>query len=68
MRVQPANLFPSLATENGGKLVMVNLQKTLYHDRATLVIHGHMDDVIQMLMNELGVAIPEYDESQDCEA
>eukprot|EP00475_Leptophrys_vorax_P041205 TRINITY_DN7774_c0_g1_i1.p1 TRINITY_DN7774_c0_g1~~TRINITY_DN7774_c0_g1_i1.p1 ORF type:complete len:583 (-),score=178.36 TRINITY_DN7774_c0_g1_i1:60-1787(-) len=65
MRVQPANLFPSFATENGGKLVIVNLQKTLYHNRASLVIHGRMDEVLQMLMNELGVAIPEYDEEHD---
>jgi NAD-dependent SIR2 family protein deacetylase len=65
MRVQPANLFPSFATENGGKLVIVNLQKTLYHNRASLVIHGRMDEVIQMLMNELDVDIPRYDEEHD---
>jgi NAD-dependent SIR2 family protein deacetylase len=65
MRVQPANLFPSFATDNGGKLVIINLQKTLYHNRATLVIHGRMDEVMQMLMNELGVVIPEYDEEHD---
>jgi len=65
MRVQPANMFPSFAQENGGKLVIVNLQKTLYHNKADMVIHGKLDEFMEMLMQELGVQIPEFDIEHD---
>jgi len=55
MRVSPANKFPLQAIENGGKMVIVNLQKTPYDKKAFLVIHEKTDLVIELLMKELGI-------------
>ncbi|KAJ8283194.1 hypothetical protein COCON_G00020440 [Conger conger] len=42
------------------KLYIVNLQWTPKDDLATLKIHGKCDDVMRLLMTELGVQIPAY--------
>ncbi|KAF5892490.1 NAD-dependent protein deacetylase sirtuin-7 [Clarias magur] len=47
------------------KLYIVNLQWTPKDDSATLKIHGKCDDVMQLLMEELGVEIPSYNRSDD---
>ncbi|XP_053489911.1 NAD-dependent protein deacetylase sirtuin-7 [Ictalurus furcatus] len=47
------------------KLYIVNLQWTPKDDLATLKIHGKCDDVMRLLMEELGVEIPTYDRSED---
>jgi NAD-dependent SIR2 family protein deacetylase len=65
MRVQPANLFPAFAVENGGKLVIVNLQKTPYDSQASLIIRAKTDQVLEMLMEDLGYSIQEYDQASD---
>jgi len=65
MRVSPANKFPLQAVANGGKMVIVNLQKTPYDRKAHLVIHERTDKVMQMLMEELGLTIPEYHINED---
>lgn len=43
--------------ENGGKLVIVNLQKTPYTSQA-LQIYARIDDVMNMLMEKLNMAVP----------
>ncbi|XP_060796843.1 NAD-dependent protein deacetylase sirtuin-7 [Neoarius graeffei] len=47
------------------KLYIVNLQWTPKDDLATLKIHGKCDDVMRLLMEELGVKIPNYNRSED---
>ncbi|KAM9461038.1 NAD-dependent protein deacetylase sirtuin-7 [Clarias gariepinus] len=47
------------------KLYIVNLQWTPKDDLATLKIHGKCDDVMRLLMEELGVEIPSYNRSDD---
>jgi len=38
-----------------GKLVIVNIQKTPYDKDAAVVINGFCDDVMEKLMQELGL-------------
>lgn len=47
------------------KLYIVNLQWTPKDDLAVLKIHGKCDDVMSLLMKELGVQIPVYDRAED---
>ena len=47
------------------KLYIVNLQWTPKDDWAALKLHGKCDDVMQLLMNELGLEIPVYNRWQD---
>ncbi|XP_021096636.1 NAD-dependent protein deacetylase sirtuin-7 isoform X2 [Heterocephalus glaber] len=47
------------------KLYIVNLQWTPKDDWAALKLHGKCDDVMQLLMNELGLEIPLYNKWQD---
>lgn len=42
------------------KLYIVNLQWTPKDDWAALKLHGKCDDVMQLLMDELGLEIPPY--------
>lgn len=58
LRVNPAALFPKTVASNG-RLVIVNLQKTPL-DKVALCIHAMCDVVMQKLMNELGLEIPEF--------
>ena len=59
LRVTPAALVAAETAESG-KLVIVNLQKTPYHDSAALVIHGFCDTVMNMLMEKLKLPIPAF--------
>ncbi|XP_064423494.1 pyrroline-5-carboxylate reductase 1b isoform X1 [Latimeria chalumnae] len=47
------------------KLYIVNLQWTPKDDQAALKIHGKCDDVMTLLMEELGLKVPAYDRSKD---
>ncbi|XP_051015180.1 LOW QUALITY PROTEIN: NAD-dependent protein deacetylase sirtuin-7 [Acomys russatus] len=47
------------------KLYIVNLQWTPKDDWAALKLHGKCDDVMQLLMGELGLEIPAYSRWQD---
>jgi len=44
-------------------LVIVNLQRTGYDKHAFLRICGESDQVLAMLMDELGLTIPEFAET-----
>ncbi|KAG6551415.1 hypothetical protein Mapa_007061 [Marchantia paleacea] len=56
LRVKPACDFPAKILGNGGRVVIVNLQKTPLDSRASLVIHATCDQVMQMLVEELSPA------------
>ncbi|KAL7989504.1 hypothetical protein Chor_012170 [Crotalus horridus] len=47
------------------KLYIVNLQWTPKDDLAVLKLHGRCDDVMKLLMDELGLPIPSYDRIKD---
>ncbi|XP_034268785.1 NAD-dependent protein deacetylase sirtuin-7 [Pantherophis guttatus] len=47
------------------KLYIVNLQWTPKDDLAVLKLHGRCDDVMKLLMDELGLPIPSYDRMKD---
>ncbi|KYO17615.1 NAD-dependent protein deacetylase sirtuin-7 isoform X2 [Alligator mississippiensis] len=47
------------------KLYIVNLQWTPKDELAALKLHGKCDDVMRLLMEELGLEIPCYDRTQD---
>ncbi|XP_044275849.1 NAD-dependent protein deacetylase sirtuin-7 isoform X2 [Varanus komodoensis] len=47
------------------KLYIVNLQWTPKDDLAALKLHGKCDDVMKLLMDELGFPIPRYERTQD---
>ncbi len=45
---------------SGGKLVIINLQKTPKDKKASLVIHARCDEVMQQLMSQMQLPIPLY--------
>nr|XP_056715785.1 NAD-dependent protein deacetylase sirtuin-7 [Euleptes europaea] len=47
------------------KLYIVNLQWTPKDDLAALKLHGKCDDVMKLLMDDLGLPIPCYDRTKD---
>lgn len=65
MRVSPANQFPLEIAKQGGKMIIVNLQKTPYDRKANLVIHEQTDKVMQMLFGHLGLEIPKFTPDMD---
>lgn len=65
MQVQPACIFPSYALKNGGKMVIVNLQKTPFDSSAHLIIREKTDKVMELLFKELNLSIPNYTQKDD---
>uniref|UniRef100_A0A915BE16 protein acetyllysine N-acetyltransferase n=1 Tax=Parascaris univalens TaxID=6257 RepID=A0A915BE16_PARUN len=59
LQIQPSGDLPLLARKNGGRLVTVNLQHTKHHSKTDLVINSRVDDVMRMLMDELGIDVEE---------
>ncbi|XP_022201385.2 NAD-dependent protein deacetylase Sirt6 [Nilaparvata lugens] len=49
----------------GGKLVICNLQPTKHDKKADLLIHAYVDEIMSLLMENLGLAIPEYTRDKD---
>ena len=60
LRVTPAAYVPRDVKRHGGKLVIVNLQRTPYDQTADLVIHSFCDQVMIMLMSKLKLEIPQF--------
>ncbi len=64
MRVRPACNLPEDSYErNGGHLVIINLQRTPYDKFCALRFWARTDVVMDKLMAELGLTVPEYDPS-----
>ena len=53
MRVSPANIYPEMTKNAGGKVVIINLQKTPVDEICDLVIHERIDVVMKLLMSKL---------------
>jgi mono-ADP-ribosyltransferase sirtuin 6 len=61
MKVKPACMIPDkIWKKPDGKMVIVNLQKTDYDKYCKLRIFGETDQVLTMLMDELGLTISEF--------
>ena len=60
LRVTPAADIPAEVAERGGRLVIINLQKTPLDKAASLCIHAMCDNVIIMLFEKLGIEIPPF--------
>eukprot|EP00731_Ephydatia_muelleri_P018820 Em0011g860a len=58
LQIIPSGTLPLLTKKNGGKLVICNLQPTKYDDKADLVVHGYVDEVMEALMSKLGLSVP----------
>lgn len=63
MNVQPAASLPDKCLSNGGKLFIVNLQRTPYDQFADIKVYARTDDFSVALMKELGAS--EFDLSYD---
>jgi len=61
LTVSPANEMPKYTRENGGKVCLVNLQSTQYDSRADIRIFAKTDEFCKLLMEELGIPVPEFD-------
>lgn len=55
LRVNPACDMVGETARRGGKVVIVNLQKTPYDHMAALVVHAKIDDFMQLVMDELNI-------------
>jgi NAD-dependent SIR2 family protein deacetylase len=60
LRVTPAANMPLTTFEKGGKLVIVNLQKTPLDYAASLIINGKCDEVMRLVMQKLELDIPQW--------
>ena len=54
------NLMPAQALCAGGRLVIVNLQKTPKDKKAALLIRGKADEVMRVVMSRLQIHIPPF--------
>ncbi|CAI9088220.1 OLC1v1022497C1 [Oldenlandia corymbosa var. corymbosa] len=60
LQITPACNLPLKCLRGGGKIVILNLQKTPKDKKACLVIHGFADKVIGGVMDELDMRIPPF--------
>ena len=61
LQIVPSGKIPLLTLKNKtGKLVIINLQKTKYDKKASLLIHHYVDVVMEGVMKELGMTIPSF--------
>ncbi|XP_010536736.1 PREDICTED: NAD-dependent protein deacetylase SRT1 [Tarenaya hassleriana] len=60
LQITPACNLPLKCLRGGGKIVIVNLQKTPKDKKASLVIHGLVDKVVAGVMEMLNMQIPPY--------
>ena len=60
LRVTPAANIPETTALKGGKLVLINLQKTPLDYLATLNIFAKCDDVMKLVMKKLSIEIPKW--------
>ncbi|KAL7088095.1 hypothetical protein ACP275_13G108200 [Erythranthe tilingii] len=60
LQITPACNLPLKCLKTGGKIVIVNLQKTPKDKKASLVMHGRVDKVITGVMSSLNTRIPQF--------
>ncbi|GMH14492.1 hypothetical protein Nepgr_016333 [Nepenthes gracilis] len=60
LQITPACNLPLKCLRGGGKIVIVNLQKTPKDKKASLVIHEFVDKVIAGVMNHFNLRVPPF--------
>ncbi|XP_031561543.1 NAD-dependent protein deacetylase sirtuin-6-like [Actinia tenebrosa] len=60
LQILPSGNLPLITKKNGGKIVIVNLQKTKHDKKADLKINYYVDEVMKRVMKMLGLEIPAY--------
>lgn len=60
LRVSPASDMPVATAQNGGNVVIINLQKTPIDHLASLCIYGKCDDVMQKVFEKLNYQTPTW--------
>jgi len=60
LRVTPAASLPKETLKNGGRVVIVNLQKTPFYNTASLNIFAKIEDVMERLMIKMNYQIPKW--------
>ncbi|CAK9148870.1 unnamed protein product [Ilex paraguariensis] len=60
LQITPACNLPLKSLRGGGRIVIVNLQKTPKDKKASLVIHGPVDKVVAGVMDLLNLGIPPF--------
>ncbi|GMP65015.1 hypothetical protein CsSME_00025995 [Camellia sinensis var. sinensis] len=60
LQITPACNLPLKSLRGGGKIAIVNLQKTPKDKKASLVIHGLVDKVIAGVIDQLNLQIPPF--------
>uniref|UniRef100_A0A0K0F243 protein acetyllysine N-acetyltransferase n=1 Tax=Strongyloides venezuelensis TaxID=75913 RepID=A0A0K0F243_STRVS len=65
LQIEPVGLLPLLPRRKSikGNFVTVNLQKTKHEKKASLAIHGKVDDVMKSLMEKFNLSITDEDYS-----
>lgn len=61
LQIRPICNLPLNTKRHGGKVVIVNLQKTPKNKSADVVIHARCDAVFERVMHHMGRSIPYYD-------
>ncbi|KAG7300249.1 NAD-dependent protein deacetylase sirtuin-6 [Plutella xylostella] len=65
LQIVPSGNLPLETLKYGGKLVICNLQPTKQDNKADLIINYYVDDILEKVMNILGLEIPEYSEAEN---
>jgi NAD-dependent SIR2 family protein deacetylase len=52
--------IPLECLKNGGRVVIINLQKTPLDNLSSLIIHGKIEDVVPILVGKLAIDIPKW--------
>ena len=63
LRIRPASELPLITVKGGGKLVILNLQKTPKDRHAYMRIQAPVDTILEGVMAVLGLAIPVFTRS-----
>ncbi|KAK3731474.1 hypothetical protein QZH41_013653 [Actinostola sp. cb2023] len=60
LQILPSGNLPLMTKKNGGKIVIVNLQKTKHDKKADLKINYFVDDVMKKVLESLNLTLPTY--------
>jgi len=52
--------MPKKVAQHGGRLIIVNLQKTPLDSEATLIVHTTIDQFMEEVLNQLRLIIPPF--------
>ncbi|MHA1362602.1 MAG: SIR2 family NAD-dependent protein deacylase [Candidatus Freyarchaeota archaeon] len=51
--VEPSGSFPEMVKNRGGKVVIINLEKTWFDDEADVVINGKASEILKQILREV---------------